>query len=107
MEWLNEFGEWLKQAWVYLPAILSFISAIGFPSMVQIAKIFSSAKLYLSQAKTLKDKINVLVKTTNAFNSVCNELINNQVLNKEKTTFKVETKRVDKKYKTDSMKFSR
>ena len=81
MEWLNQLGEWLKQAWVYIPAVLSFISAIGVPSLVQIAKIFSSAKLYLEQVKTLKGKINVLVDTVNAFNGACNQLINVEIQN--------------------------
>mgnify|MGYP003338409747 CR=1 FL=1 len=61
MEQFIEKLNWLcQQAWIYIPAILSFISAIGLPSLVQIAKIFSSAKLYLTQVTKLKDKINVL-----------------------------------------------
>ena len=62
MEWLDRFGEWCQQAWVYIPAILSFITAIGLPSLVQIAKIFKSAKLYLTQTKTLMGKFNEVVK---------------------------------------------
>lgn len=76
---LETLSSWLQQAWVYIPAILSFITAIGLPSLIQISKIFLSAKLYLEQVKTLKDKINVLISTTNAFNKVCNDLIQIQL----------------------------
>ena len=61
-EWLNKLSEFLQQAWVYIPAILSFITAIGLPSLVQIAKIFASAKLYITQTKTLMGKFNEVVK---------------------------------------------
>lgn len=74
-EWLNQLGEWFKQAWVYIPMILSFITAIGLPSLVQIAKIFSSARLYLTQVKTLKEKLNVAIETTNQTNKVCGFLM--------------------------------
>ena len=61
-EWLLKFSEWCQQAWVYIPAVLSFITAIGLPSLVQIAKIFKSAKLYLTQTKSLMGKFNEVVK---------------------------------------------
>lgn len=64
-EWLQQFSEWCQQAWVYIPAVLSFITAIGLPSLVQIAKIFKSAKLYLTQTKTLIGKFNEVVKVVN------------------------------------------
>ena len=64
-DWLSRFSEWLQQAWVYIPAILSFITAIGLPSLVQIAKIFASAKLYLTQTKTLLGKLNEVIKLYN------------------------------------------
>ena len=64
-DFLNKLGEWLKQAWVYIPAILAFISAIGLPSLVQIAKIFASAKLYLTKVSVLLKKTNETVDEVN------------------------------------------
>ena len=61
-EWLLKFSEWCQQAWVYIPAVLSFITAIGLPSLVQIAKIFKSAKLYLTQTKSIMGKFKEVVK---------------------------------------------
>lgn len=65
MEFLDKLSEILSQAYVYIPAILSFISAIGFPSMVQIAKIFSSAKLYVTQIAKVFKKMNETVDVVN------------------------------------------
>lgn len=73
-EWLVKFTEWCQQAWVYIPAILSFITAIGLPSLVQIAKIFKSAKLYLTQTKTLIGKFNEVVKVVNQLKDVIKTL---------------------------------
>lgn len=64
-DWLQQFSNWLQQAWVYIPAVLSFITAIGLPSLIQIAKIFSASKIYLSQTKTLIGKFNQTVKIVN------------------------------------------
>lgn len=64
-EFLNNLGEWMKQAYVYIPAILSFISAIGFPSLVQISRIFASAKLYVTQAQVIMKKVNETVDAVN------------------------------------------
>lgn len=80
-QFLNNLSAWFQQAWVYIPAILSFISAIGLPSLVQIAKIFTSAKLYLQNTKTIKDKVNVVINTVNQFNKACDYLVQVQVQN--------------------------
>ena len=61
MDFFDSVAYWLSQAYVYIPSILAMISAIGFPSIVQIAKIFSSAKLYLTQVKILLQKVNECV----------------------------------------------
>lgn len=66
-EFLNNLGEWMKQAYVYIPAILSFISAIGFPSLVQISKIVASVKLYVTQIQVILKKLN---ETVEAFNDL-------------------------------------
>ena len=60
-EFLNQLSYWLSQAYVYIPAILTAISSIGFPAIVQIAKIFASAKLYLQQVSVLLKKLNECV----------------------------------------------
>lgn len=62
-DFLDTLNYYLQQAWVYLPMVLSFITAFGLPSLVQIAKIFASAKLYLTQVKTLLKKVNECVDT--------------------------------------------
>ena len=64
-EFLNKLGEFLKQAWVYIPAILSFISAIGIPSLVSIAKIVASAKVYLAQTAKILAKVNEALDVAN------------------------------------------
>lgn len=60
-EFLNQLSYWLSQAYIYIPAILTAISSIGFPAIVQIAKIFASAKLYLQQVSVLLKKLNECV----------------------------------------------
>jgi len=59
---MDEFLNWLNwlinQAYIYIPAVLAFITAIGIPSIVQLAKIFKSAKLYLTQTSVLLKKLN-------------------------------------------------
>lgn len=57
-EFLDQVNYYLQQAWVYLPMILSFITAFGLPTLVQLAKIFSSAKLYLGQVSKILKKVN-------------------------------------------------
>lgn len=74
MEWLQKFGDLCQQAWFYLPAVLSFITAVGLPSLVQIAKIFKSAKLYLTQTKTLIGKFNEVIKVVKQLKEFINTL---------------------------------
>lgn len=64
-EFLNTLGEWLKQAYVYIPAILAFISSIGFPSLYQIAKIVASVKLYVTQISVVFKKMNETLEQVN------------------------------------------
>ena len=64
-EFLDNLGNWLKQAYVYIPAILAFISSIGFPSLVQIAKIVSAAKLYVTQISVVFKKMNETLEEVN------------------------------------------
>lgn len=64
-QFLDTLGEWLRQAYVYIPAILAFISSIGFPSLVQIAKIVSSVKLYVTQISVVFRKMNETLDEVN------------------------------------------
>lgn len=61
-ESLNHF---LQQAYVYIPAVLAFISAFGIPSLVQIAKIVAAAKIYLTQASKFIGKTNETLAQVN------------------------------------------
>lgn len=62
---LDNLHHWLSQAYVYIPAILAFISSIGFPSLVQIAKIVSSVKLYVTQIQVVFKKMNETLEEVN------------------------------------------
>lgn len=64
-EFLEKLGYWLQQAWVYIPAVLAFISAVGIPALVQIAKILAAARSYLSQNAKLKGKANETLEEVN------------------------------------------
>ena len=64
-EFLDNLNHWISQAYVYIPAILAFISSIGFPSLVQIAKIVSSAKLYVTQISVVFKKMNETLDEVN------------------------------------------
>ena len=74
-EFFENLGYWLEQAYVYIPAILAFISSIGFPSLVQIAKIFASAKIYLSKISVILKKTNETVECVNALADFCLDMI--------------------------------
>lgn len=78
-EFLNKLGEFLKQAWVYIPAILSFISAIGFPSLVSIAKVLASAKVYLAQTAKILTKVNEAVDVANRMVEVIESNLNDEI----------------------------
>lgn len=55
MDQFLNFLKWCcEQAYIYVPTILAFISAIGIPSLVSIAKIVSNAKQTYKMLKTLK-----------------------------------------------------
>lgn len=62
-EQLNQF---MQKAYFYIPAILAFITAVGLPSLVQIAKIVAYAKVYLAQASRILKKMNETVEQVNA-----------------------------------------
>lgn len=64
-DFFDNLGYWLRQAYIYIPAILAFISSIGFPSLVQIAKIVSSAKLYITQIQVVFKKMNETLEEVN------------------------------------------
>ena len=64
-ETLDFINNLLQQAYFYIPAILGFISAIGFPSLVQIAKIVASVKLYITKIAVVFSKVNETVEATN------------------------------------------
>lgn len=78
-EFMNQVGEFLKQAWVYIPAIISFISAIGFPSLVSIAKIVASAKVYLAQTSKILAKVNEAVDVANRMVEVIESNLNDEI----------------------------
>lgn len=64
-EELDFINNLLQQAYFYIPAILSFISAIGFPSLVQIAKIVASVRLYTTKIAVVFSKVNETVAAVN------------------------------------------
>lgn len=78
-EILEQINYWLQQAWVYIPAILSVITAFGLPSLIQISKIFSSAKLYLGQVSKLLKKVNESVVMLNRLISYMHEQIDEEI----------------------------
>lgn len=47
--------EAFDKAYIYVPTIMAIISAIGFPTLYKISEILSNTKLYLQNAKTIKD----------------------------------------------------
>lgn len=114
-EFLDKLSYWLQQAYVYLPIILSFISAIGLPSLVQIAKIFASAKLYLTRTKVLMNKVNECVDTINKMSNMINSFIDNELVfteqlesssyNKKQKALCIEHKQHLIELKTKSMNF--
>lgn len=67
--WLKEA---FQQAYVYIPTILAFISAVGIPSLVKIGQIVSNSKAYLQSAKTLKDVVNGV---TNTFQQIIDTIL--------------------------------
>ena len=57
MDIFETISYWLSQAYIYIPSILAAISAIGFPAIVQIAKIFC-------KCETLPKPSECLIKET-------------------------------------------
>lgn len=72
-EWFKEIFE---KAYIYVPTICAFITSIGIPALVSIAKIVSNAKTYLQSAKTLKQVVDVVT-------NVCQSLIDTILLDYE------------------------
>ena len=64
-EQLNQF---MQKAYFYIPAILAFITAVGLPSLVQIAKIVAYAKVYLAQSSRILKKMNETVEQVEPLN---------------------------------------
>lgn len=73
------FNNLLEQAYVYIPMVCTFITAVGLPSIVQISKIVASANLYLTQVKVLKNKVNECVDTNNKMIDYIDHLTNDEI----------------------------
>jgi len=65
-ETLDFINNLLQQAYFYIPAILGFISAVGFPSLVQIARIVAAVRLYVAKIAVVTTKVNETVSAVNA-----------------------------------------
>lgn len=74
-DWLANMSVWFQQAWVWVTSMCAIIVGIGLPSLVQVGKIFASAKLYLTQTKTLLGKLNAVVQTCNSLNALVGTLM--------------------------------
>lgn len=79
MDIFETISYWLSQAYIYIPSILAAISAIGFPAIVQIAKIFASAKLYLQQVSVLLKKLNECVVQVQGIVELVNNWTENDI----------------------------
>lgn len=74
-DFLIQLSNFFQQAYVWVTSMCAVIVAIGVPSIVQVAKIFASAKLYLTQTKTLLGKLNACIKTINELNTLVGTLM--------------------------------
>lgn len=73
---IEQANYWISQAFIYIPAILTFITAVGLPCIVAVCKVVANTQIWLSQAKTFLGKINALVKCVNALNKQVTNLTN-------------------------------
>ena len=78
-EIIDTINYWLQQAWVFLPAVLSFISAFGFPTLLQIAKIVSSTKLFMVQNQKVYTKVNENAELVNVLLKENKDTINEDI----------------------------
>lgn len=69
----------LEQAYIYIPMVCTFITAVGLPSLVQVAKIFASANLYLTQVKYLKNKVNECVEMNNKMIEYIDNFVDDEI----------------------------
>lgn len=65
-EVLEAINNFVSQAYFYIPAVMGFISAVGFPSLAQIARIVAAVRLYVGKIAVVTAKVNETVSAVNA-----------------------------------------
>lgn len=74
-DWLNEL---FTNANIYIPTIISFLSALGIPAIVATCRTAAKASVYLYNVKKLQKKTNENIDYTNAIKERYINSLNNE-----------------------------